>query len=95
MVTKLTQTLQDFEDLVTSGGIKSFQVSFQTKGLWIKADQGAEEQTVTLPEELLNSLLNFFYGVECINYRSHDYTNLKGFINAKVMLERLLHRNIE
>ena len=41
---------------------------------------------------MFDSLATFFYGVGRIEYNSHDYDNLKSFINARAMLDRLLNK---
>ncbi|WP_147294227.1 hypothetical protein [Pontibacter diazotrophicus] len=92
MSNNITCELVKFETMVSDGVITSFWVSVRSHGLWLQAAQSAVEQIVPLEKDMFNSLSTFFYGVEKIEYRSHDYTNLKCFVNARVMLDRLLNK---
>lgn len=92
MADNITRVLEEYETLVKKGDITSFWVSVRSQGLLINDVQSAMEQIVPLGEDMFNSLHTFFYGVEKIEYRSHDYTNLRCFVNARVMLDRLLNK---
>ena len=61
-------------------------------GLSLQAGQSDKKREVPLEDDLVKSLAVFFYGVARIEYKSHDYDNLKSFINARVMLDRLLNK---
>ena len=95
MENSITRVLEKFETLVKEGEISSFSVSVRKHGLLIKASQNTLEQTVPLEKDMFGSLSTFFYGVDTIEYNSHDYTNLKRFVNARVMLDRLLNKEGE
>ncbi|PRY11342.1 hypothetical protein CLV24_111137 [Pontibacter ummariensis] len=90
MKDNITHTLGEFEALVKDGAIGSFCISVHNQQLKIKEDQGPLEQTVPLAGDLFDSLYTFFYGVDKIAYKSHDYSNLKSIINARMMLDRML-----
>lgn len=92
MSDKITCELVRFETMVNNGEIASFWVSVRSSGLCVQATQSAVEQIVPLEKQMFHSLSTFFYGVGKIEYRSHDYTNLKRFVNARVMLDRLLNK---
>lgn len=92
MENNITLVLEKFEKLVKEGKTTSFSVSVRKHGLLIQVPQNALEQTVLLEQDMFDSLCTFFYGVNEIEYKSHDYTNLKSFVNARLMLNRLLNR---
>ena len=86
---KALEALQECEDLVRSGGVKTFSVRLLEERLLIEKDGESEAQEVALPEELYDSLKIFFYNVESIPYRSYDYSTLRSLINAHMCLERM------
>lgn len=92
MTNSITRALEEFEVMVKDGDVASFWVTVRSHGLWIQAAQNAVERMVPLEQDMFNSLNTFFYGVDKIEYNSHDYTNLKCFVNARVMLDRLLNK---
>lgn len=92
MENNITRALEDFETLVQEGEIVSFWVCVRSQALWIQATQSSLERLVPLEQDMFQSLSTFFYGVDRIEYLSHDYTNLKCFVNARVMLDRLLKK---
>lgn len=92
MVNSITRALEEFETLVSEGEIASFWVSVRSQGLWIQATHNSVERLVPLEQDMFHSLGTFFYGVDRIDYRSQDYTNLKSFVNTRAMLDRLLSK---
>lgn len=92
MVNSITQALELFEERVKEKKITSFWVAIRDHALWIQAAQNDMKQEVALEDDMYDSLRTFFYGVGRIVYMSHDYTNLKCFINARVMLDRLIKK---
>ncbi|GAB3812847.1 hypothetical protein [Pontibacter rugosus] len=92
MVDKVTDTLEMLEGLVRDGKIPSFSVSIGNKSLRVKADNSNEVRTIPLRDEIYDSLHTYFYGVENIAYRSHDYSSLKSFIHARIMLDKMLNQ---
>lgn len=92
MADNITRVLEEYETRVKNGDIISFWISVRSQSLFIKDVQNVMEQMVPLEYDMFNSLHTFFYGVEKIEYKSHDYTNLKSFVNARMMLDRLLNR---
>ncbi|GAB3528575.1 hypothetical protein GCM10027443_06680 [Pontibacter brevis] len=92
MVNNITRALEEFETLVKDGKLSSFWVSFRNNGLCLQGCQSGLEQLVPLEPDMYESLHTFFYDAGRIAYNSHDYTNLKCFINARVMLDRLLNK---
>lgn len=92
MVNNITQALEMFEKRVTEKEITSFRVAVRDHALWIQTDPHDLKHEVALEREMYESLSTFFYGVDRIEYNSHDYTNLKCFVNARVMIDRLLNK---
>ena len=90
MINNLTQALEEFEALVKAGKMETFWVAVRKDGLRIKAVKSNLERLLPLTDEMFDSLNTFFYGVERIEYATHDYTNLKSFINARVMIDHVL-----
>jgi hypothetical protein len=85
------QILTRFENLVKLKNITGFNIELLQHGLLIKSDDGSRELTVELDNETLSSLRIFFDGVAVIQYNSYDYISLTSIINAKSILERMLH----
>lgn len=86
-----TKTLCRFESLVKAGSIESFSVSVQDNGLLIRSEDGSEKQVITLDSDTFRSVDAYFDGIGSIRYGSFDYTSLKSLINAKAILDRMLH----
>ena len=76
--------------LVQERSISSFAIFIKKKGILLQAADKALEQELPLPEDVLQSLRSFFYGMPSIAYMTYDYTSLKSFVNAWVMLDELL-----
>ncbi|WP_161888234.1 hypothetical protein [Pontibacter russatus] len=91
MADRITQTLEEFETLVRDGKTATFWVAVRKDGLWFEVPEKELNQKVPLAADMFDSLATFFYGVSRIEYNSHDYDNLKSFINARAMLDRLLN----
>ncbi len=85
--------MREFEALVKRGEISSFWVSVGKGALVIQASNEARTHRLLLSEDMSSSLSTFFYDVEKITYRTHDYSNLKCFINARLMLDRMLQKD--
>ncbi|GAA4436840.1 hypothetical protein GCM10023188_30370 [Pontibacter saemangeumensis] len=92
MAANVTQVLEEFEAHVRDGKIITFWVTVGKDGLCLQAGQSGKKREIPLEEDLVKSLAVFFYGVDRIEYKSHDYANLKSFINARAMLDRLLNK---
>lgn len=80
-----------FESLVEAGKINSFSVSIQDHGLLIRSEDDGEKQIIKLDYETFTSVDAYFDGIDSIRYGSFDYTSLKSLINAKTILDRMLH----
>ena len=95
MADGITHALEEFEALVRDGKTATFWVAIRKDGLWFEASQKGLSQKVPLAADMFDSLATFFYGVGRIEYNSHDYDNLKSFINARAMLDRLLNKEVK
>lgn len=92
MADRITHALEEFETLVRDSKSATFWVTVRKDGLWLEASQDGLNLKVPLAADMFDSLATFFYGVRKIEYNSHDYDNLKSFVNARAMLDRLLNR---
>ncbi|MFD2247494.1 hypothetical protein [Pontibacter ruber] len=90
MVENVSQVLEKFEGLVKDGKITAFRVAVADECLQIKAVNNPLQQIVPLSQDIYESLHTFFHGVGQIANESHDYANLKSFVNTRVMLDKLL-----
>ncbi len=93
MIYNLNNALERYEKQVEDGLIRSFWIFLKKDGLLIKvADKELGiEQHVPLNEELMSSLISFFFEVASIEYGSNDYATLKSFINASLCINRLIN----
>jgi hypothetical protein len=86
-----TDVLRKFESLIRAGKIDGFDVFIKHHGLLIRSTDGIEEQVVMLDSETFTSVEAYFDGLNSIKNDSFDYTSLKSLINAKAILDRMLH----
>jgi hypothetical protein len=80
-----------FESLLKAGEIASFGISIRDYGLLVLSDDGKKEERVFLERETIASLRSYFQDTNVISNDSPDYTSLKSFLNAKTILDRMLH----
>ena len=93
MAERIVQSLEEFEALVRDGKSATFRVAVRKDGLWLQCGQTNQKRKVPLAPDMFESLASFFYGAGEIEYNSHDYDSLKSFINARMMLDRLLNKD--
>jgi hypothetical protein len=91
MMERVHELLQEFEDLQAAGTIETFTVKVFTGGLLVEPIPEAERETrsVSLSAELIQTLEIFFSDIKGITFNSHDYTTLKGLLNAHGTLQRM------
>jgi len=85
--------LKRFETWVKAGKISGFNVVMQRNEIVIRSSDNTREEQVELDKETAASLKIFFHGVDKIEYDSFDYVSLTSIINAKLILDRMLHKN--
>lgn len=88
-----TRLLERYESEVKDGKIDSFWVTIRDNSLQIKSAEHKPGKTVFVAADMLESIQTFFYGVDTIQYGTHDYANLKSFMNARDMLDKLLKKD--
>ena len=93
MASEAEQLLNRYEALVRLGKIKGFSVAVQEDGLIITSADGSHDKVITLDHETHTSFQIFFHGVQAIQNDSFDYNSLKSLLNAKSILDRMLHNN--
>ncbi|PRY15529.1 hypothetical protein CLV24_102150 [Pontibacter ummariensis] len=89
MTDKSWKTFEDYEQLLQQGLITCFAVYFKNKGLLLTAIDGPEEE-VPLPEDMLQSVTIYFYGLGSVSYGTSDYDSLKSLLNTRTILKKLL-----
>ncbi|MBC5992254.1 hypothetical protein [Pontibacter cellulosilyticus] len=94
MSEKVQAALQDYEDKLTAGSIKTFNIKITALGLLLQStpDGVVESQSILLSPDLHHSLQIFFSGIDAIEYGSFDYTTFKSLLNAHCTLERMANR---
>ncbi|WP_187264585.1 hypothetical protein [Pontibacter beigongshangensis] len=80
-----------FDTLVRAGEIAGFSISFRDYGLLVLSENEKVEESVFLESEITASLRSYFQDINCIRNDSSDYSSLKSFLNAKTILDRMLH----
>lgn len=93
MSSNVITILNGYEALVKAEKIVGFNISLQKDGLLVRCDDGSREEKIAVDTDTLSSLKVFFYGVDSIRHGSYDYVSLTSLINAKSILERMLHNN--